>query len=114
MEVVGLSSTPPQISRDRFRAVAAGCRVLRCGIAHFEPGHVAHAGEPHSHEHDEVFVVLDGRLTVPITDGPTATAGAGDWIRIAAGEEHHLTNHTDQPCTVLYMILATDEGLETR
>ena len=75
-------------------------------MAEFAPGTVAHEGEKHVHEDDEVFVILTGEIRVPITDGPTDIARAGDWVLVARGEEHHLTNHTQLPCVAMYLILA--------
>ncbi len=80
--------------------------VAGCGVAEFAPGSRAHEGERHIHDHDEVFIILTGEITVPITDGPTDVARAGDWALVKAGEEHHLTNHTRLPCVAMYLILA--------
>jgi mannose-6-phosphate isomerase-like protein (cupin superfamily) len=77
-----------------------------CGVAYFPPGIRAHDGERHTHPHDEVFFILSGEITVPITNGPTEIARTGDWVLVNAGEEHHLTNHTKLPTLAIYQILA--------
>ena len=105
MKVVRLHQTPPTAHRDAVQEAFLNRTVVSCGVAEFAPGCYAHQGEKHLHEHDEVFIILNGEITVPITGGPTDIARAGDWVFVAAGEEHHLTNHTHLPCTAMYLIL---------
>lgn len=106
MEVIRVHETPPAAHRDLVQDVFQNKTVVACGVAEFDPGCYAHDGEEHKHDHDEVFIILTGEITVPITDGPTEIARAGDWVLVQAGEEHHLTNHTHLPCTAMYQILA--------
>lgn len=105
MKVVRVHNTAPEAHRDIVQSTFNGRTIVRSGIACFAPHSYAHDGEKHVHEHDEVFIVLDGEITVPIVDGPTDIARTGDWVFVAAGEEHHLTNHTHLPCTAMYLIL---------
>jgi quercetin dioxygenase-like cupin family protein len=109
MKIIRVHETPPIEHRDAVRDVFTDCTIVRCGIAEFEPGCYAHKGEEHKHDHDEVFIILTGEITVPVTDGPSDVARAGDWVLIEAGEEHHLTNHTHLPCTGMYLILQRPE-----
>lgn len=105
MKVIRLHATPPPAHQAVVREVFLNRTVTHCGIAEFTPGCYAHKGERHVHDDDEVFIVLSGEITVPITDGPTDIARAGDWVLVEAGEEHHLSNHTHLPCTCMYLIL---------
>lgn len=105
MKVIRLHQTPPQQHTQAVQEIFLNRTVVNCGVAEFAPGCYAHPGEKHLHEHDEVFIILNGEITVPITAGPTDIARAGDWVFVAGGEEHHLTNHTHLPCTAMYLIL---------
>ncbi len=105
MRIIGLKETSGDerhaIVKDTFKG-----RLIRdAGAAAFPPGCVAHDNERHVHDHDEVFIILSGEITVPITNGPTGEARAGDWVLVEAGEEHHLTNRTDATCVAIFMIL---------
>ena len=88
-----------------IRQILAGRPIVACGVAEFAPGLCAHEGEKHVHEYDELFIILAGEITVPITGGPTERARAGDCAFVAAGEEHHLTNHTSLPAVALYILV---------
>ena len=105
MKVIRTRETSGKEHNEAVRQAFLGRTVEACGMAEFPPGLRAHEGEEHKHEHDEVFIVLVGEITVPIAAGPTDLARAGDWVRVAAGEEHHLTNHTNLPCRCLFFIL---------
>jgi quercetin dioxygenase-like cupin family protein len=106
MKIVRLHEASAQERSDAVRKAFMGRNVVSCGTAEFAPGTYAHEGERHFHEHDEVFIILTGEITVPIKDGPAGVARAGDWVLVKAGEEHHLTNHTHLPCVAMYLILA--------
>ncbi len=105
MKVVRLAQVPRVENQQTLRDLLCARRIAQCGIAQFEPGMVAHEGEKHVHEHHEIFVILTGEVSVPVTDGPTQIARAGDWVLVEAGEEHHLTNHTNLPCVAMYLIV---------
>ena len=105
MEILRVHETTPRENADAVSRAFLHRTVVSCGVAQFEPGSRAHEGERHVHDYDEVFIVLQGEITVPITDGPTDVARAGDWVLVAAGEEHHLTNHTHLPCTAVFLTL---------
>ena len=101
MEIVHAQETGLSEHDRKVKAAFLNRRVVSCGHVSFPAHCVAHEGEKHMHEHDEVFVVLTGAISVP----GIGAARAGDWILVKAGEEHHLTNHTDLPCTVIFLIL---------
>ena len=105
MRIIRALETPSNENAEAVRDVFFGRTVVQCGVAEFQPGCCAHEGEKHVHEHDEVFVILSGSITVPIVDGPTDVARAGDWVLVEAGEEHHLSNHTTVPCKAMFLIL---------
>jgi len=105
MKVIRALETPPSENAAAVRDVFLNRTVVACGVAEFAPGRRAHDGEQHVHEHDEVFVILSGAITVPIAGGPADVARAGDWVLVEAGEEHHLTNHTTVPCRAMFLIL---------
>jgi quercetin dioxygenase-like cupin family protein len=105
MQVFRARTTEATALAEAVKQTFAGRKILRCGMAEFAPGCYAHEGEEHVHESDEVFVVLTGEMTVPITDGPSEIVRAGDFVLVAAGEQHHVTNHTQLPCRAMYLIL---------
>ncbi|MGC8832928.1 MAG: cupin domain-containing protein [Armatimonadota bacterium] len=106
MKIVRLHENSAEKLHKEAVSVFLNRRVVGCGVAQFPPLTRAHEGERHLHEHDEVFIILGGEITVPVEGGPSGVARAGDWVLVEAGEEHHLTNHTHLPCTALYLILA--------
>ena len=105
MRVIRALETSAADNAQAVKDVFLDRTVVSCGVAEFAPGCYAHEGEKHVHEHDEVFIILSGAITVPIVDGPTDIARAGDWVLVAAGEEHHLSNHTTVPCKAMFLIL---------
>ena len=105
MKIFRALEIPSGENSEAVRDVFQGRTVVSCGVAEFAPGCCAHEGEKHVHEHDEVFVILRGEITVPIVGGPTGVARAGDWVLVEAGEEHHLTNHTTAACKAMFLIL---------
>ena len=105
MKIFRLYELSAQDYNEAFREVFLEGTIVNCGVARFAPGIVAHEGEKHVHDHDEVFVILTGEITVPIVDGPSDVARAGDWVFVESGEEHHLTNHTQFPCVAMFFIL---------
>ena len=64
----------------------------------FEPGH---ATPPHSLDREEVFVVLEGALTVNYADR-SETAHAGGALVVLAGREFHLIA-ADEPAEAVCM-----------
>jgi mannose-6-phosphate isomerase-like protein (cupin superfamily) len=89
-------------------------QVMGCGLAEFAPGLVAHEGEVHVHEHDEVFVVTSGEILVPVEGSAGVVARAGDWIFVEAGLEHHLTNQSVLPCRAIYIVLKQETHSQTK
>jgi quercetin dioxygenase-like cupin family protein len=106
MQVFRLHESPASRRDEDVRAAMLGRTVVSCGMAEFPPNSQAHQGERHVHQHDEVFIVLTGEITVPIVGEESAVARAGDLVLVGAGEEHHLTNHTHLPCVAIYLVLA--------
>jgi uncharacterized cupin superfamily protein len=51
------------------------------------------AGTARDTEVDEVFVVISGRATVEVADGPRYEIGAGDIVRLSAGDQTIWTVH---------------------
>jgi quercetin dioxygenase-like cupin family protein len=105
MRIIHLDQTTNRERSEAAKEQLGGRRIRECGVAEFAPGCVAHDGERHVHDHDEIFLILRGDITVPIVGGPTEVAYAGDWVLVDAGEEHHLINHTDEPCVAMFLIL---------
>jgi quercetin dioxygenase-like cupin family protein len=105
MRIMRVHETSIQDNSSAVQEVFLNRTVVSCGTAGFPPGTYAHEGEEHVHDHDEVFIILTGEITVPIVNGPTDVARAGDWVLVKAGEEHHLTNHTQLPCVAVFLIL---------
>jgi uncharacterized cupin superfamily protein len=54
-------------------------------------------------EIDEVFVVITGRASVSVAGGPTFDIGAGDIVRLRAGDETSWTVH--EPLRKVYVAL---------
>jgi len=53
----------------------------------------------HAHEVDEVFVILDGSLTMDMEGREAVTLKSGDVLTVAAGQRHR--TRTDKPSKVL-------------
>lgn len=78
-------------------------RITGGGIYCFRPGECAHP-EPHCHDTDEVFIVLQGKGVMPV-DGRQHPMAQGDVIIIEAGEDHHTTSSVDAPLMVSWFLL---------
>jgi len=104
MRVFKLDSAANAVRASDVKSNLEGRTIVKCGVAEFQPHTVAHQGEPHVHEADEVFVVLRGEMTVPVAGGEAAVLSTGDWVLVEAGEEHHVTNESDTPAVVIYVI----------
>jgi mannose-6-phosphate isomerase-like protein (cupin superfamily) len=78
-------------------------------IVHESPGlevgvYVLVAPEPdrqQPHEHDEIYVVLEGRGTLMV-EGEAAELGQGDAIFVAAGAEHRFTGYEGLSLLVIF------------
>jgi len=66
---------------------------------------------PHSMTVEEVFVVLDGRATVRIGDGPVEITGPGDAVVVPPGVRFEISPHGDDP---LRMVCCTSVGARAR
>lgn len=78
-------------------------RVTNGGIHVFKPGECAHP-EPHAHDTDEVFIVLQGSGTMPV-NGVSHPIVTGDVVIIEAGEDHHTTGSVDDPMVVAWYLM---------
>ena len=82
--------------------LVGGKRLGVGGYHRFKPGEVAHAGEKHIHDTDEVFLILQGRARLPIEGRPTAELVAGDIAVVEPGEDHHLTGDETDPAVLVW------------
>ncbi len=71
------------------------------GFHRFKPGEVAHGTERHTHPVEEVFIVLQGKATLPV-DGKTYELQAGDIAIVDPGEDHHMTGDEADPAVVVW------------
>lgn len=74
------------------------------GIYYFEPGETAHP-ESHVHDTDELFIVIEGKGTMPIWDVDTFNIQTGDIIWIKAGENHHTTSSVEEPLVTVWFFV---------
>ena len=74
------------------------------GIYYFEPGETAHP-ESHVHDTDELFMVIEGKGTMPIWDVDTFNIQTGDIIWIKAGENHHTTSSVEEPLVTVWFFV---------
>jgi mannose-6-phosphate isomerase-like protein (cupin superfamily) len=81
----------------------SGRRITHGSVHVFKPGECAHP-EPHSHDTDEVFIVLQGSGTMPV-DGVSHPIKTGDVIVIEPGEDHHTTGSVDDPMVVAWYLM---------
>jgi len=80
----------------------SGTRIVKGGVHAFKPGEVAHAGQSHVHDSEEVFLVLQGKGKLPVDDD-VHEVRAGDVIVIEPGENHHMTSGEDDPLVVVWL-----------
>jgi uncharacterized cupin superfamily protein len=59
-------------------------------------------------EEDELFVVVEGRATIEVEDGPTLEVGPGDMGVLARGAHTRWTIH--EPLRKVFQITLGDEG----
>jgi quercetin dioxygenase-like cupin family protein len=72
------------------------------------PAHTA--GPPlHTHDFDEAFHMLDGRLVFQVEDA-LATKGPGEVSFAPRNVAHALANHSDEPAR--YLLVCTPAGFE--
>jgi quercetin dioxygenase-like cupin family protein len=83
-------------------APSRGSRELAAWRLHLEPGA---ASPPHALDREEVFVVLDGALVATYADR-TETAGAGEALVLAPGEEVTLSAPADTALHAVAMVPA--------
>jgi quercetin dioxygenase-like cupin family protein len=79
------------------RAGLLGSEALSVDWFEKPPGHVS---ERHSHEHEQVFVVLRGTLVLHIDD-ESVTLRPRDAARVEPWEDHYTENPTEESCTGL-------------
>lgn len=94
--VFGLA--PELISYERVSSHFPG-NVLRANVIHEAPGHHA---EPISHEGEEIFFIISGRLMVEL-DGQRHRLDPGDSIHFASVRVHSTWNPTTSVTTYLHV-----------
>ena len=57
------------------------------------------AGQSHRVSHEEVLVVLSGRLTVTVGDDSPGLVGAGEVVLVPAGSSFRVDNDAAEPAT---------------
>ena len=72
------------------------------------PGH-SRGPHLHTHDFDEAFYVLEGRLIFQVED-ELITKGAGELAFAPRGVPHTLANHSDAPAR--YVLVCTPAGFE--
>ncbi len=70
-----------------------------------EKENVQSNGEPHQLDHEEVFVILEGSLTITI-DGQAFDLGAGDALAVPARSLLSVANRTSAKASALVCIQA--------
>jgi len=93
-----LGAGGPTFLGDRVK----GKKVTRGGLHIFKPGEVAHAGQRHVHDLEEVFIVLQGKAKLPI-NGDVYELKTGDVAIIQPGEDHHMTGDEKEPPAVVWL-----------
>jgi quercetin dioxygenase-like cupin family protein len=92
--------TPDELGRHTiFPGVlvqTAAAEHMMLSLVHLEPGSVV---EEHAHPHEQVGMVVSGRLTF-IIGGEEKTLTTGDFYRIPGGVRHKVITH-DQPSKAL-------------
>ena len=103
MRLYRLNHLPEEKEGHVFRDLVSG-DYLAAGEMLFIPrGRIAHEDEArHTHETEEIFVILQGKATVHFDDADR-TIGPGDVMVIDADENHHLESDADDPCVMLYL-----------
>jgi mannose-6-phosphate isomerase-like protein (cupin superfamily) len=94
--------TLPGVEFRGLTAPSRGARELCTWHLYVAPGP---AGEPHSLDHEEVFVVIEGQLMIRI-DGVESTLLSGDAIAVPAGTQLQVANISDETAHALVCIAA--------
>jgi quercetin dioxygenase-like cupin family protein len=105
MELVRISALAPSAPDGHWgvvsRLVEEAEGRLRVQLCEMEPGGGA---ESHAHDaHDQMFVVLEGALTVRDADERMLVARGGEAVRIPAGTPHATVNGSDGPSRYLVL-----------
>jgi|SRR5215469_7880635 quercetin dioxygenase-like cupin family protein len=61
----------------------------------------------HTHEVEEVLLVIAGECTVTV-DGQPEAARTGDAVIIRPGTSHAISHNDDEPCTVIAVLASPD------
>ncbi|MFQ6132349.1 MAG: cupin domain-containing protein [Armatimonadota bacterium] len=88
-----------------FADLTEGKRITHGGLHVYEGAETPHT-DYHVHDCEEVFVILQGRATLPMGpfDDPDEVhqLETGDVVIIEPGEDHHLTGVAEDPPAVLW------------
>ena len=74
------------------------------GVYVFKPGETAHPEPCHTHDVEEVFLVIQGQGVIPI-DGADHPIQTGDVIIVQAGEDHHTRSSVDEPLVTAWYLM---------
>lgn len=81
-----------------------GKKIARGGLYLFKPGETAHPEARHVHDTDEVFIFVQGKGVLPI-DGVEYPVGAGDFVIVKAGEDHHTRSSVEEPLVACWYVM---------
>jgi len=88
-----------------FKGVTSNIDDMRCHAAVLSPGHSPHP--PHSHQEEELLIVLDGEAELLLADEPSYEGarpkhvGPGDFAYYPAFQHHTIRNNGSVPVTYL-------------
>ena len=88
-----------------FRGSTPALEFMQCHAAVLSPGHSPHP--PHSHEDEELLIVLEGEAELLIADEPayegarTVRAKAGDFAFYPSHQHHTIRNNAKSPVSYL-------------
>jgi acetolactate decarboxylase len=93
-----LNQLPETDARHVFGGIVGGEFISVGGMFFKSPGQISHADEqPHVHDDEEVFVILQGKARIRFDDG-IESYSAGDVIVIEPRENHHFESDREDPC----------------
>jgi quercetin dioxygenase-like cupin family protein len=96
-----------------FRGSTADIQELKAHVSILDPGREPHP--PHSHDDEEILVVLDGEPTLVLGDaGSTRRAARGAFAYYPAGFAHTIRNESEAPTTYAMFKWTTDRKEQGR
>jgi len=67
----------------------------------------------HTHEVEEVLVVVDGECVITV-DGRPVAARAGDAVIVTPGARHSISHESDERCQVVAILASPDVQIGTK